>query len=219
MKNLGNVSTRELSVEEILQNKDNLLLFQKLSVLSATQLPAVREDSVNNLMQICIRLSNVPKTNVKNSPSSNGITKDVPSMSTKNSLRMSPHKQNSTDTKLVKHSSQDISKRKTFERKQSPEHNLQTETSKSLPYKKKLIWGDYGSNKPSTSGYSNDKSQQEICKSKPSRGVFDLISDDESTDDDFPTWERTTDLKVVRYRHDNIELVSKSSSSKIKHKN
>uniref|UniRef100_K1Q7T9 Uncharacterized protein n=1 Tax=Magallana gigas TaxID=29159 RepID=K1Q7T9_MAGGI len=74
------------------------------------------------------------------------------------------------------------------------------------------------SNKPSTSGLSRDKVRPADGGGKPPRGVFDLTSDDDSTDIEFPAWEPSSDLNVVKYRHDNIELVSKSSASKMKRK-
>ncbi|XP_062588811.1 uncharacterized protein LOC134250466 [Saccostrea cucullata] len=219
LKHLEHLNISELSKEDILQNKENCLLFQKLSMLSTTQLPAVSQGCVGELIQTCIRLSNGAETTVTNSSPSKTLQKESSLFQARTSTTKSPQKQNNSPTKSYKHSPKNISKEKSSEQKTAfAKRNSQKDSSKSLSYKKKLFSEDWASGKPSTSGLVKDKSQPGIVKSKSSLKVFDLTSTDESTDDEFNSWEPSTDLKVVKYRHDNIELVSKSSASKIKHK-
>lgn len=65
LKNHENLRISEIMKSEIMQNMENSLLFQKLSMLTVTELPAIREETVKDLMQICLKLSNAVESESK----------------------------------------------------------------------------------------------------------------------------------------------------------
>lgn len=218
LKNHENLRIREIMKSDIMQNTENSLLFQKLSMLTVTELPAIREESVKDLMQICLKLSNAVGTDGKEMSLKNTQKESQgPTLDNKSNYRQSPSKQKHSPTKSYKHSMKDNFKDKLSEQKYSLKNCEQKVASKNLVWKKSFS-EESTSNKPSTSGLSRDKVRPADGGGKPPRGVFDLTSDDDSTDIEFPAWEPSSDLNVVKYRHDNIELVSKSSASKMKRK-
>lgn len=218
LKNHENLRIREIMKSDIMQNTENSLLFQKLSMLTVTELPAIREESVKDLMQICLKLSNAVESDGKEMSLKNTQKESQgPTLDNKSNYRQSPSKQKHSPTKSYKHSMKDNFKDKLSDQKYSLKNCEQKVASKNLVWKKSFS-EESTSNKPSTSGLSRDKVRPADGGGKPPRGVFDLTSDDDSTDIEFPAWEPSSDLNVVKYRHDNIELVSKSSASKMKRK-
>lgn len=221
LKNQESLRISELVKGDILQSKENSLLFQRLSMLTVTELPTIKEESVKDLMQICLKLSNSTGSSAIEAPLSHSQKeRKLLSPEIKQNASICPTKMRQSPLKSsFKHSPKENFKEKLFEQKKSPKNSFFKDASKTLPLKKKTYGGE-SSSKPSTSGYGNEliTSQPAVGKSKPSLGVFDLTSDEESTEDEFPAWEPSSDLKVVKYRHDNIELVSKSSASKMKRK-
>lgn len=217
LKNPEDLRISEIMKSDIMQNMENSLLFQKLSMLTVTELPAIREDSVKDLVQICLKLSNTAESDSKEL-SLKSTQNESSSLDYKTNYSKSPIKQKHSPTKTLKHSMKGNFKEKLPEQKHtSKQYCEQKGASRALLWKKSFS-EESSSNKPSTSGLNKVKGRPAEGGSKPSRGVFDLTSDDDSTDNEFPAWEPNSDLKVVKYRHDNIELVSKSSASKMKRK-